>query len=441
MNKRRKNPEPVPSTRKASWWDETRASFRQLDQYWFGWGSPVSLGLMRIFIGISTFLNLLITFAEFDDWYTEHGFVPQAVVDRYSGTLSRNYWFFGPHQLPFTFPRINLLAYVTDARITFAFWIITLIACLMMTVGIWSRFSAIVLALGIITIHHRNAIILHGGDTLQRISVMYMALAPCGKACSLDRLIGLWKGKIKPGPVLVSLWPQRLITYNLAIVYFTTVWHKWGGNLWRNGTATWFPARLNEFKRFYVPDFVNQLPMVKFTTYGTLATELAMATLVFYKPFRKYVLFAGLMMHGFIEYSMNIPLFSLSICSLYITFYEGEEVTAWALRMGQRLRRFAVTVFLPEHARLRPNGAALLAATDPLALVSYESGSAPVWQAKDASGKARNAFVVSRLRSAGAWITYPIPGLWKRLLVKSIEVDPEAIEEPVPAEFKAKARR
>ena len=115
--------------------------------------------------------------------------------------------------LPFTVPRLNFLAYVTDARVSFAFWIITLLACLTMTVGLWSRLSAIVLAIGIISIHHRNAMILHGGDTLQRVAVMYMALAPCGKACSLDRLIGLWRGKIQPGQVLVSLWPQRLVTF------------------------------------------------------------------------------------------------------------------------------------------------------------------------------------------------------------------------------------
>jgi hypothetical protein len=423
-----------------TFWASVRDGFRQIDEYWFGYGSPVTLGLMRIFIGIAVFLNLLITFAGFDDWYTEHGYVPQSAVEHYSGYLPRDYWFFGPHTLPFTFPRLNLLSMVTDSRITFAFWVITLIACLTMTLGLWSRLSAIVLAIGIISIHHRNAIILHGGDTLQRIAVMYMALAPCGKACSLDRLIGLGRQKIKPGPVLVSMWPQRLITFNLALVYFTTVWHKWGGSLWRNGTATWFPARLNEFKRFWVPDFVNQLPMVKFTTYGTLATELAMATLVFYKPLRKWVLLAGLLMHGYIEYSMNIPLFSLTICSLYITFYEGEEVTAWALRMGQRLKRLSLRVLLPEQSQLKPSAAALLSAVDPFDLVAYETGSAPAWEAVDANGAKRNPFKASRLRSVGAWVTYPVPGLWRRMLERSIEPALDEIETS-PRRVNVKARR
>jgi hypothetical protein len=419
-----------------------RDSLRQLERYWFGYGSPVSLGIMRILIGIATFLNLLITFAEFDDWYSERGYVPQAAALKYTPLyLEKTYTFFGTHTLPFSLPRFNLLAGVTDTRITFAFWVVTLLACLLMTVGLWTRISTIILAIGIVTIHHRNAMILHGGDSLQRIAVLYLALAPAGAACSFDRLIGLWKGRIQPGPVRVSLWPQRLITYNLALVYFTTVWHKWGGSQWRSGIATWFPARLNEFKRFPVPGFVNDFPFVYLTTYGTLATELAMATLVFYKPFRKWVLMAGLMMHGFIEYSMNIPLFSFTICSLYVTFFEGEEVTAWAYGIGERLRRFRIYVRFPQGMRLRTGPAAMLAAADPLGLVFYEPGTAATWEAKDERAKPKNPYLASRIRSLGAWPTAIVPGLWKRIVKKSVQPAPEESQPETPPSPKIKARR
>lgn len=412
-----------------------KESLKQLEQYWFGYGSPAAIGVMRILIGIATFLNLLITFSEFDSWYTERGYVPQAAALRYTPMkLDDTFWFFGTHHstIRFTNPftheavalvpvRFNLLAGVTDSRVTFAFWIVTLAACLLMTVGLWTRISSIVLAICIVTLHHRNAMILHGGDSLQRIAVLYIALAPAGASCSLDRLIRLWRGKIAPGPVRVSMWPQRLITYNLALVYFTTVWHKWGGDQWRSGIATWFPARLNEFKRFPVPGFVNEVPFVYFTTYGTLATELALATLVFYKPLRKWVLFAGLMMHGFIEYSMNIPLFSFTICSLYVAYFEGEEITAWSFRMGDRLRRFRLFVRFPKGMRLKPGPAAMLAAADPLGLVFYEPGTEESWTAQDERGKRKNPFLASRARSLGGWPIAVVPGLWRRLLRNSVQ--------------------
>ena len=87
------------------------------------------------------------------------------------------------------------------------------------------------------------------------------------------------------------------------------------------------------------------MPLVTITTYGTLAVELALATLVFSKDFRKWVLLAGLILHAYIEYSMNIPLFAFTMCSLYVAFYEGDEIVAWWNRLQARLpvlQRFGV---------------------------------------------------------------------------------------------------
>lgn len=166
-----------------------------------------------------------------------------------------------------------------------------------------------------------------------RMSAVYMALAPSGAAISLDRRIALKKGLADAIPPMVSLWPQRLIALNCALIYFTTTWAKWFGNLWKNGTATWYPARLNEFKRFPVPGFFNEFPMVYVTTYGTLAVEFALGVLVWFRPLRKWVLLSGLLLHAYIEYSMNIPLFAFVITSMYVAFYDGEEVAGWFDRL------------------------------------------------------------------------------------------------------------
>jgi hypothetical protein len=101
--------------------------------------------------------------------------------------------------------------------------------------------------------------------------------------------------------------------------------------------------------------------MVMATTYGTLFVELALATLVFHKPFRKWVLLAGLGLHGYIEYSMNIPLFAFVICAGYITFYSGEETKDWFLRLGGRFRPVAIPSLPPAESQTG-KGAAILAA-------------------------------------------------------------------------------
>ena len=93
-------------------------------------------------------------------------------------------------------PIINLLGGTTDDRISLAFYIATIVAGILTTFGLWTRVSSILLALeSVITLQHRNAAILHGGDSVVRLGCIYTALAPSGAACSVDRLIGLWKGR------------------------------------------------------------------------------------------------------------------------------------------------------------------------------------------------------------------------------------------------------
>jgi hypothetical protein len=403
--------------------EESPGTLKSLDNYWFGRGSPVTLGVYRIFLGTLAFVNFLLIGAYWESWYGERGFIPSWIAQLWLYPTVP-IWAHGPEV-----PRIDLINGITDPRITITFYVIVTLSAITTALGLWTRVSTFVLAIGIVSLHHRAAAVLHGGDTVLRVMAMYLALSPCGEACSLDRLIGIWKGRIAPTPVSVSLWPQRLITFNVALVYFTTVWLKYFGDLWRNGTATWFPARLAEFYRFPVPGFVNEMPMVKLTTYGTLAVEFALATLVFFRPLRKWVLLAGIGMHAYIEYSMNIPLFSFLMTTAYVCFYEGDEVTAWARRVGQRLRRFAVVARYPLGTQLRPNAAAFFDAVDPFGLVSFEHGTETKWSVSRPDGRPLPTVFGSWSRSVGAWAFAWIPGIWKRIL----EAAPEPIPEPTPA--------
>jgi hypothetical protein len=86
---------------------------------------------------------------------------------------------------------------------------------------------------------------------------------------------------------------------------------------------------LREFDRFPVPGVMHSIPIVKISTYGTLLIELAMATLVFSKPMRKWVMIPALMMHAYIEYSMNIPLFQWIIVSAFVCHFGGDEILSW----------------------------------------------------------------------------------------------------------------
>lgn len=356
---------------------------RALDRWWFGYGSPVALGVFRILLGTLATVSLLMVSLFFREWFVESGFVPAAMARQFAGEA----W------------RINPMRDVTSTPVMAAFYGVVVVASVLTTLGLWTRVSSIVLAVGVVSLHHRNLLILHGGDTLMRVCLIYLAIAPSGAACGVDRLVALWKGKAPREHVPVPMLGQRLVQFNVALMYLTTVWHKRGGTYWFDGTATWYPGHLPEFNRFWVPQVLEQsMLFVKVTTYGTLFAELALATLVFYKPFRKWVLIAGLAMHGFIEYRYNIPMFAFISVSTYVCFYEGDEVAAWFKRFGERFGKGRIALALPRGRRLSDAGAATLHAADPLGWVHTRAGEDEGW-----SGDARAAM----WRMPGLWFAKP----------------------------------
>ncbi|MBN8690566.1 MAG: HTTM domain-containing protein [Armatimonadetes bacterium] len=292
--------------------------FKRIDQYLFGFGSPVTLGVYRALMGSLIFINLAMIAKDFSVWFTDAGPAPANTAAIWAG----DQW------------NLNVLRDVTDPRIAMAVYGVTMLAALMVALGLTTRLATIVLYIGFISLHHRNPFILHGGDTLMRCSVITLMLAPCGAAFSLDRLISQRAGK--PTKDLVSLWPQRLIQFEMCLMYLTTVWHKWGGRTWRDGTAAWYPPHLSEFFRFPMPNWIDLPPYVQISSYGTLVIEILLGTLVFYKPARKWVLISGIFLHFMIEWRFNIPLFAFICWAQYVSHYSGEEVQGWLDRAKLR---------------------------------------------------------------------------------------------------------
>jgi len=285
---------------------------------------------MRIGFGFLAFWSLLTMVPDWSDWFGGHGFTPEY--------LSR-IWL-SPERLgDIPVPRLNVIVGVNNPIITFGFYVATMVAAVFTMLGKWTKFASIALAIGMVSLHHRNPMILHGGDVVLRVGLLYIAMSPAGLAYSLDALKSRARGGTVAAtvPPISPLWTQRLIAYNTSLVYLTTVWLKWGGDLWRSGMATYYPNRLQEFERFPVPEFLMNPPFVQITTWGTLLVEFSMVSLVYYRPLRKWCLLGGVMMHLFIEYSMNVPLFSYLMILSYLAFYDGEEVRGFVDRVRARL--------------------------------------------------------------------------------------------------------
>ena len=117
-----------------------------------------------------------------------------------------------------------------------------------------------------------------------------------------------------------------MIQIQTAVVYFATFYWKTLGRTWLNGTAVYYVLHLVEDRHFPLPA-IDNLFVLTLLTWGTLAIEFSMGTLVWFRELRYPVLLAALCLHMGIEYALNIPLFEWISIAPYVTFIYPEDLS------------------------------------------------------------------------------------------------------------------
>ena len=304
-----------------------RTLARAWNDFFFQPQLPTPVALFRVLYGLIFLADLLLMRA---DWLTFFG--------------ARGLVSLQTERVLAAGPRLDIFAWIpqTDPWVLAVFWV-ALIAGICLTIGFQSRLSSIAVFVLVTSMHQRNLFIIHGGDTLLRVTGFFLMFAPAGAAFSVDRLLRIWNGKEGLEITPRAPWAQRMIQFETAMLYFMTFVEKSLGPAWVDGTALHYVFHLDQFKRFPVPAFFEDPFMVKLETWGTLAIEFSMGVLVWIKELRYPLLLAGLLLHLSLEYSMNVPLFQWIILATYVTFVEPADLTrAWAWVRGR------VTPYLAE---------------------------------------------------------------------------------------------
>ena len=296
-----------------------RSLFEAWNAFFFAPQSPIPIALFRIVYGLLVIATLTLLRPDWLTWYGPHAWVSLSTM----------------HALePGT--RLNLFAVIpqTDAWINALFWIF-LGSAILLTIGFLTRLNSLLIFLCLASIHQRNVYILHGGDTFLRVAGFFLIFAPAGAALSLDRLtidrlIRIRRGKEEASIQPRSPWAQRMIQFELALMYFATFCVKLKGAPWLQGTAMYYILHLDEFKRFPIPAWFLHPLMLKLESWSALVLEFSLGVLIWVKELRYIVLTLGLLFHLSLEYSLNIPLFQWDILSAYILFIDPADITrAW----------------------------------------------------------------------------------------------------------------
>jgi hypothetical protein len=292
----------------------TTSFFEAWNIFFFAEQSPIPVGLFRIIYGVMVIATLALLRPDWMAWYGPHAWVSlpsmQAVEP---GT------------------RLNVFAFISqsDIWVRALFWIfLASAACL--TIGLLTRLNCLIVFLCLTSIDQRNLFILHGGDTFLRVAGFFLIFAPAGAAFSVDRLIRIWRGKegVKIQPR--RPWAQRMIQFELALLYFAGFCSKVEGVPWVQGTALSYIFNLDEIQRFPVPSWFLHPAMLKLVTWFALALEFSLGVLIWVKELRYYLLAIGLIFHLCLEYSLNIPMFQWDVLSVYVLFIDATDLErAW----------------------------------------------------------------------------------------------------------------
>ena len=322
--------------------------YQNLSRNLFSYGSPLPLCFFRIAFGLVLLEYCVLLAPELVSFFSDtNGILRLETLNKIFGI-----------------PVINLIALLPSGdHWLVAFFAVFVLACIGLTLGLFSRISAILVYLGLVSFLHRNIYVHHGGDHLLAIAAFWMMFAPIDAALSLDCL---WFKKEPESdlPKHCSLWAVRAYQFQFALIYWQCSLSKLASPSWEDGTAMYYVFRHLEFARFPVPFVPQDFVLLKLFSWGAIACEFLGWTLIWFKETRYFVLLALLGLHIGIDYAMNIPIFEhIMIVSLLI-FIPGEDAEKFYVRAkGWLAEQDKKYDFGPIKALMRPTKATMKSRT------------------------------------------------------------------------------
>ena len=280
------------------------------DSFFFAPQSPLPIALFRILYGLCVSMTLILLYSDWLNWFGVHAWVSQETMKIIEPGA-----------------RINLFTLLpqNDNWIMGFFWL-SLGSAILLAIGLWTRISSIVVFLCVVSIQQRALLITHGGDKFLRAAGFFLMFAPAGAALSLDRVIRLRTKREDHNVEPRAPWAQRMIQFQLALLYFTSFLWKLKGHAWLDGTALYYVIHLHEIHRFPLPSWSQNAAILHLGSWLTLALEFSLGTLIWFKRFRYYLLVSGLLFHLCLEYAFNLPMFEWDILAAYVLFIEPRDL-------------------------------------------------------------------------------------------------------------------
>ena len=331
-----------------------RAFFSRIDHFFFASRSAVSFGVLRIVWAAGTFFTMFWKAPDIVRYFSYEGMVPPTM----EAPFIRSDW------------RFTLLSTFHDPLSVWILYILLLLSCILMMIGLWPRLTTILSVLLLFTFHERNPLPLAGGDTVLRMLgfILLISPAPALRSLSIHRLRDQWKHwkehRTFLPPLQMPAWPKRLLLWQLIVIYGMSVWSKFLGATWRNGVAIAVVIQNEHFSRFLQQTLFRRglIILSPVLNYLTMAFELSWLLLLIPRPvldrlrptskgrLRRFLILCGLAFHIGIQFVMAVGSFIWAMSAGLLGLLEQEDFTALRRRMNRRHQQ-KIAVLYDGHCR------------------------------------------------------------------------------------------
>lgn len=418
-----------------------RGLARGWSRFWFAPSAPTTLGMMRLCTGLILLHVHLTTFHQLLDFVGPNAWVDDQAVreihafpETVRARIARGELQLDPSITPEeliernTWRRLSVyeLPFLREPAAIYAVHTVFVLSMFCFAVGLFTRPAALLAWVGHLSYIQRGYTIWFGMDTMLLFITFYLMFSPCGWALSVDRLLARWRAARgsanglgeAPSPVHWSATTlTRMVQVHMSIVYFCAGVAKLQGPTWWNGTATWMTMNTAEFALVDM-SWLGDTPLwvwngvTTFTTYATLAFEIAFPFLIWLPFWRPIFLFGAVALHMGIGFFMGLVAFGnimLTGCMSFVT-PQGMEWFLAALFGGPKEQRFRFSRHDPTARRQ----AALLKALDAFGRIDFveaagDGGAGGVLEQPDGSTRTGKAIVPALLRRLPTlWLTWPL---------------------------------
>jgi hypothetical protein len=267
------------------------------NNFWFAPTSPAPICLFRIFYGFLLLISGL-------SW--------AMILLAYTGKNT----LFSPETLSLWQGfKPSLFTWLPADTSAMRLWLMIYIlaACAVM-LGLFTRSSTVLAWIILISVQNHYCMLINASDRILAIFGIPMMLAPTGAMFSLDsRFKARHSNAYAP-------WAQRLLQLHIAAIYWQAFWSKLKGCSWWDGDAVYYATHIDQFHHLTIPYVFDHLSTCRILTWGTLLIEFLLWGFIWFKEFRYWVLFAGVIMHLVMGWSLYIWPYDLMMITSYINF-------------------------------------------------------------------------------------------------------------------------